>query len=241
MGLTAGTRAAVKWGVAAVCFASLALDLWRIGGDWSWLMIPAALVGWYVSDLNSGLVHMYMDYRPSKPGTGLRELYFWQGSTGSRAYRRLEREVYGRISPLERVAYDFKKHHPMPDLVARNGVLDLMWLPMLIVLPVALAYNALFLLTDMPGWFIVGVVTTLTGSIFTQYFHGTMHRDERAPTVRLMRGLGLLMKPEAHTHHHAVLTRDFAVISGWSNPLVNLCAHTLLRLGVMRKEGLEPS
>jgi hypothetical protein len=31
------------------------------------------------------------------------------------------------------------------------------------------------------------------------------------------------------------------VISGWSNPAVNLCATLLLRIGALRSEGLEPT
>ncbi len=67
---------------ALVCLflVSLGLDVALIGAHPSWLMLPAALAGWYLADLASGLVHMYMDYRPCVPGTGLKDLYFWEGS-----------------------------------------------------------------------------------------------------------------------------------------------------------------
>jgi hypothetical protein len=56
-----------------------------------------------------------------------------------------------------------------------------------------------------------------------------------------MRRLGLLMSVSAHQLHHDTLKHDFSVISGWSNPLVNLCATFLLRVGALREEGLEPT
>jgi hypothetical protein len=49
------------------------------------------------------------------------------------------------------------------------------------------------------------------------------------------------MSAQAHKLHHDTLTQDFAVINGWSNPLVNFCASTLLRTGFLRSEGLEPT
>ena len=227
--------------LAGLCAASFAFDLWLIGGDLSVWMIPAALAGWYVADLISGLVHMYMDYRPCIPGTGLKDLYFWEGPRNTPTYRQRQAEVYGRISRFERVVYDFKKHHPMPDLLGRNGVANTVPGPMLVVLPGSIALNILFWLTDAPGWLILAAVVMFVGSIFSQYFHATLHREERAPVVLAMRRVGLLMTPDAHKYHHETLVRDFSVISGWSNPVVNVCVRTLLKMRLLREEGLEPT
>ena len=69
---------------------------------------------------------MYMDYRPCKPGTGLRDLYFWEGSRDTLEFLKRQSEIYARISLFERIVYDFKKHHPLPDLLGRHGMLHLM-------------------------------------------------------------------------------------------------------------------
>jgi hypothetical protein len=151
-------------------------------------------------------------------------------------------EVYARISLFERIVYDFKKHHPMPDLLGRHGMLHLMKAPVfLITLPVSLALNLAFALTAPPAWLLVGAVVLILGASMTQAFHGSLHRPDVGPVVRAMRSAGLLMRPASHKYHHDTLTRDFSVISGWSNPLVNVIVASLLRLRILREEGLEPT
>jgi hypothetical protein len=226
----------------ALFFASLAFDLWRTGGAFDWLVIPAALAGWWLADMMSGVVHMYMDYRPCRPGVGLAELYFWSGSRESEAFMEKQREVYARISTFERIVYDFKKHHPMPDLLGRHGLFHLMKAPTFFVaLPLSLAFNLLFLAWKAPSWLIVAVVVLLVGASLTQYFHGALHRERSCFMVRAMRRLGLLMSPSAHKLHHETLVRDFSVISGWSNPVVNVLVRVLLARGFLNEAGLEPT
>lgn len=226
----------------ALFFASLAFDAWRIGGDFSVWMIPAALVGWFLADLMSGLVHMYMDYRPLRPGRGLAELYFWQGSRETPEFEAKQAEVYARISRFERIVYDFKKHHPMPDLLGRHGLFHLMKAPTLLAaLPMALEFNLLLWVWPATGWLIIAAMAFLIGVSLSQYFHGTLHRERACWSVRTMRRAGLLMSLEAHQTHHQTLVRDFSVISGWSNPAVNALATFLLKHGWLDPAGLEPT
>jgi hypothetical protein len=99
---------------------SLALNLWFAGApDWRW--IPAALAAWYVADLLSGLTHMYMDYRPCTPGVGLDEMFRYAGSRESADYLALRDRVMPRISPFERLVYDFKNHHPRAGALGRRS------------------------------------------------------------------------------------------------------------------------
>ena len=223
-------------------FLSLALDLVIAAFHPDWRMIPAAFVGWYLADMVSGVVHMYMDYRPCIPGTGVRDLYFWEGPRDSPEFYALQAAVYARISTFERVVYDFKRHHPNPDQLGRNRMSQLMKEPVfLVTLPVSLALNIVFFLVPTPGWLIVGMVVLILGSSMTQVFHATLHRQDIGIGFRVMRRLGLLMSVSAHQLHHDTLKHDFSVISGWSNPVVNLFATFLLRIGALREEGLEPT
>ena len=107
--------------------------------------------------------------------------------------------------------------------------------------PLSLALNLAFAATRPPAWLIVFVVVTRLGSAMTQAFHGALHRDDVGRTLRLLRRVGLVMTRSAHQAHHDSLTQDFAVINGWSSPLVNLCAALLLPTRVIRSEGLEPT
>jgi len=226
----------------ALYFLSLAVDLVLIGPHLDWRMLPAALVAWYAADLVSGMVHMYMDYRPSIPGTGMREMYFWEGDRSTPEFRALQADVFARISTFERVVYDFKRHHPNPDLLGKRSVWHLMKEPVfLVTLPISLALNVVFWLVPTPGWLIFGFVVLLLGASMAQVFHAALHRDDVGIGFRAMRRLGLLMTPSAHQIHHDSLAVDFSIINGWSNPVVNLCVTFLLRKGVLRTEGLEPT
>ena len=226
----------------ALFFATLALDLWRIGDRFDWLMLPAAFAGWWLADMLSGVVHMYMDYRPCTPGMGLADLYFWPGSRDSQEFAERQAQVYARISTFERIVYDFKKHHPMPDLLGRHGLFHLMKAPTFFVaLPISLVVSLIFLVWQAPGWLIVGTVVLLVGASLTQYFHGSLHRERSCFAVRAMRRLGLLMSHDAHARHHEALVRDFSVISGWSNPAVNVLVRVLLQRGLLDEAGLEPT
>jgi hypothetical protein len=231
---------AAPWWVTVLFASSLALNLWFAGlPDWRW--IPAALAGWYGADLMSGLTHMYMDYRPCTAGVGLDQMFQYAGSRESTEYRALRDRVLPRISPFERLVYDFKNHHPRPEALGRRPFLVQIGSTIIFVgLPASVALSLACLAFAVSGWLIFGLVVLIVGGTLAQYFHGTLHRADNPRVVRSMRNVGLLMTPEAHALHHATLRRDFATNTGWSNPLVNLIFRAAVGRGWLSEAGLEP-
>ena len=231
---------AAPWWVTAAFLLSLGLNLWFAGvPDWRW--IPAALVGWFVADLMSGLTHMYMDYRPCTPGIGLDEVFHYSRSRESAEYLALRDRVMPRISPFERLVYDFKNHHPRPEALGRRPFLVQIGSTIIFVaLPASILLNLVGATAAIPGWVIAGAVVLIIGGTFAQYFHGTLHREDNPPIVHFMRRIGLLMTPEAHALHHETLRRDFATNTGWSNPLVNVVFRAAIGHGWLSEAGLEP-
>jgi hypothetical protein len=231
---------AAPWWVTALFALSLSLNLWFAGvPDWRW--IPAALAGWYVADLMSGLTHMYMDYRPCTPGIGLREMFHYAGSRESADYLALRDRVLPRISPFERLVYDFKNHHPRPEALGRRPFLVQIGSTILFfALPASALLSILCFAVPVAGWLVAGLVVLIVGGTLAQYFHGTLHRADNPWIVRAMRRAGLLMTPEAHARHHETLRRDFATNTGWSNPLVNLVFNAAMARGWLSGTGLEP-
>jgi hypothetical protein len=210
--------------------------------DPHWLMLPAAIAGWYLADLASGAVHMYMDYRPCRPGNGLDALYFYEGDRTSDEYRAMFRTAMARIGPVERLVFDFKNHHPRPLALGRRPLGRQINSTILFgTLPYSLALNAACLMLPVPGWLVAGLIVLLIGGTFAQYFHGTLHRDDNPWFVTAMRRVGLLMTPQAHDLHHATLQRDFSTNCGWSNPLLNALFNALRRRGRLPDHGLEPT
>jgi hypothetical protein len=231
---------AAPWPAMILFVASLAMNLWFAGvPDWRW--IPAALAAWYIADLLSGLTHMYMDYRPCTPGIGLNRMFHYAGSRESADYLELRDSVLPRISPFERLVYDFKNHHPRPDALGRRPFLVQIGSTILFVsLPMSILLNLASFAAPLPGWVLAGAVVLIVGGTLAQYFHGTLHRPDNPWIVRAMRRTRLLMTPEAHALHHATLRQDFATNTGWSNPLVNVVFRMATKRGWLSEAGLEP-
>ncbi|MCW1384424.1 fatty acid desaturase family protein [Novosphingobium sp. KCTC 2891] len=227
--------------VLAVFLLSVGVNLWGAVRDPQLWAIPAALAGWYVADLLSGLIHMMMDYRPCPPGKGLDQLFFYPGKRGSPEYQALFREKMQGINAFERISYDFKNHHPRPDALGRRSVWRLIGSTVIAgALPLSLAGNVAVWLWPVPGWIMAGYAALLLGGGFAQYFHGTLHRRENPWVIRALRRAGLLMTPAAHQVHHDTLKRDFATNCGWSNPVVNRLFLALRARGRLADAGLEP-
>lgn len=221
---------------------SLAANAWLALRAPGWATVPAALVGWYLADLMSGLIHMYMDYRPCTPGKKLDAIFFYEGSRESDEYLALLRERMAGIGPFERISYDFKNHHPRPDALGRRGLWRLIGSTLLIgALPLSLAGILGGYMGSVPAWVSAGLLTFLIGGGFAQYFHGSLHREANPWFIVAMRKWRLLMTPAAHQLHHDTLQRDFATNCGWSNPVINRLFGFLRARGMMKDEGLTPS
>jgi hypothetical protein len=210
--------------------------------DPGWLCVPAAMLGWYIADLMSGLVHMIMDYRPCPPGKRLNDLFFYAGSRESEEYLAMVRDRMSSINAFERVVYDFKNHHPRPDALGRRPLWRLIGSTVIVAtLPLSLLLLAAQWLFTVPGWVVAGVLALLIGGAFAQYFHGSLHRGGNPWIINGLRRARLLMTPAAHQLHHDTLRQDFATNCGWSNPLINRVFNGLRARGYLGDDGLEPS
>src|SRR3569832_1892878 len=149
---------AAPWWVTMLFAVSLLVNLWFAGvPDWRW--IPAALAGWYLADLLSGVTHMVMDYRHCTPGIGLDRMFHYPGSRESEDYVALRDSVLPRISPFERLVYDFKNHHPRPEALGRRPFLVQIGSTILFVsLPFSILLNLVCLAVPDPGWQVAGIV-----------------------------------------------------------------------------------
>ena len=207
-----------------------------------WASIPALLVGWFVADLVSGLVHMSLDYRPCPPGKRLADLYFYEGSRESPEYLAMLHDRMSQVSAFDRLVYDFKNHHPRPQALGRRDLWRQIGSTVVAgALPMSIALNLATLTVSVPGWLCAGLLAAIAGGGFAQYFHGTLHREHNPWYILAMRRLHLLMTPAAHQLHHDSLRRDFATNSGWSNPVINRLFNALRARGYLDDTGLVPN
>jgi hypothetical protein len=227
--------------ILAAFLMSLALNAVAMVAGFSLASILGLVVGWYLADLASGVVHMLFDYRPCPPGKRLNELFFYTGSRESEDYLALVRDRMASVSAFDRLVYDFKNHHPRPMALGRRPVWRLIGSSVVLAaLPMSLLLNIAARVLPVPGWLVATALALIVGGAFAQYFHGSLHRDDNPALVGWMRRLRLLMSPQAHQLHHDTLQRDFATNCGWSNPLINRVFNALRARGYLVDAGLVP-
>jgi hypothetical protein len=227
--------------ILAAFLMSVALNAVAMVAGFSLASILGLVVGWYLADLASGVVHMLFDYRPCPPGKRLNELFFYTGSRESEDYLALVRDRMASVSAFDRLVYDFKNHHPRPMALGRRPVWRLIGSSVVLAaLPMSLLLNIVAWVLPVPGWLVATALALIVGGAFAQYFHGSLHRDDNPALIGWMRRLRLLMSPHAHQLHHDTLQRDFATNCGWSNPLINRVFNALRARGYLVDAGLVP-
>lgn len=219
---------------------NLALVLLSDDFELIWLL-PILLAGHYFADLLSGVSHFVLDYTRTRPGIGLRELYFYKGDKGSEDYISKRKKVMTKVSPLEKVAFDFKTHHLSPGALARRSLLRLV-LPGMY--PVAYPIGLIALMILLSGWgfpeVALFILTTGFGLTICQYSHSCAHQQHPKPIPRFLQKVRLFMSAKQHNTHHMDLGVDFCILSGWANPVVNRIFNFCRRRRWIFEEGLEP-
>ncbi|MFM2091667.1 MAG: hypothetical protein RLZZ127_2156 [Planctomycetota bacterium] len=227
--------AVVQW-FDRLCLAVLAAAV-RAARYPSWWLIPAVASGWFLADLVSGLAHLRPDYHPCRPGVGLGELYRFPGNRTESEYDRLHQETMRRVSPLQRVLFLNKSHHPRPGKIARQ---DLGVLLRPGFLAGGLAFAVAYGVAAAAGWIPGGLATANAGAVLSQAIHAQAHRGMVAAPVRWAQAAGLLLSARRHALHHAAFDRRFCLVNGWADPVVDAVFRWSLNRGWVDPEGLEP-
>jgi Lipid desaturase domain len=153
-------------------------------------------LGFLAADVASGLVHWFCDtyFDPRTP-------------------------VLGRM-----FIASFREHHVDPDALARHGFLECNGNNCLASLPLLL--TAISLLEpgsvthagqDVAAGFFVAASLTIC---VTNQIHAWAHGAPTPKPIRALQRAGILITPERHARHHRG-DRAYAVVSGWSNVLLD--------------------
>ena len=171
-------------------------------------------LGFFVADVASGLVHWLCDtyFDPRTPLLGT---------------------VF--IAP-------FREHHVDPSALARHGFLELngnnclVSVPLLLIGISRLEPDAVTHPADVvaAGLFVAASLTLCV----TNQIHAWAHGANTPKPIRALQRAGILITPERHARHHRG-DRAYAVVSGWSNALLDrVLARTEVLLAAL---GAKPS
>ena len=228
-----------RTGVVVFC-VSCAWIVVALMRDPSWTILPGLLVGWAIVDFGSGVVHMLLDY-VRMPPTFRADLLFFAPRRDTPEYTRMRKALFENLNAFWRIAFDFKGHHHSPRALGRRTMRELTRDTLIYGgVPVILALDVALVVAPPPPWLTAAGLAMAIGAVFIQYFHSVMHRREVPPLIAAMQRARLVMTAEAHQAHHDDPRTTFAIINGWSNPLLDRIFVLLARIGVCRTENLEP-
>lgn len=148
------------------------------------------LAMWWWSDFKGGMLHVVLD----TPGN-------------------IKYPVIGLPS------LEFQLHHAIPQDIVMKGFgqacADLN--------PIACyAFLILSLQTWWDPYSMALGETILLCSYAGQYSHQATHKlaKHRPEWVKMLQNVGILLPPDVHRRHHQTHDKDFAILNGWSNPLL---------------------
>jgi len=153
-------------------------------------------LGFFAADVASGLVHWFCDtyFDPRTPLLGM---------------------IF--IAP-------FREHHVDPGALARHGFFErngnncLVSLPLLLTAIWRLEPSAVTRAAEVvaAGFFVAASLTLCV----TNQIHAWAHGSHAPRPIRVLQRAGILITPERHARHHRG-DRAYAVVSGWSNALLD--------------------
>lgn len=183
--------AAAAWLALLVQGVSLAPSTW--GGVTAGVL--AALLGWLLADLISGVVHLAAD------------------QLGDERTPLVGRNV---IAP-------FREHHVHPTAMTEHGVVETNGDSALAVLPVLLAGHVLLSRAPSLGTFAqhVGLLSFGAAILLTNQIHQWAHSRHAPRGVRWLQRHGLILAPARHAQHHRRYDSAYCITSGWCNALLD--------------------
>lgn len=153
-------------------------------------ILAAVLVGWFVADFASGLVHWSMD------------TWFDEASLGRAIAIAREHHTH----PQHILGYGFLEHAALGSA------------PSFVFIGLAALLTASWPVSVMTWCAMVAWLITATCLFFGTSFHNLSHQPSRSAVIRAAQAARLLIRPEEHwAHHRGDQTIRYCVISGWAN------------------------
>lgn len=199
-------------------------------------VVLEACAGLYLADMVSGIVHLCLDYEVGGNDDLRRHAEFSIDDV----------KEFEKVNPLfleakkrDQYLWNFHVHHD-----ATYPAADSNWeLFMQMVVPAAPWYLlsiALAVLGILPPTFTRFWLIGVGVAMFTQFTHFAAHARNRGliknRLVCKLQDWHLLLNPETHKSHHIHFDRDFCILNGWANPVVNRIRRLGSHVGLFPKE-----
>jgi hypothetical protein len=220
----------------------LLVSFWAV--DWqyfSWLsVIVVTYIGLFIADFGSGLVHLYIDYRPLNYAKGYGKLYDYRGDRGSDEFIDMKKSITSQSNWFDHTVYAFKLHHrnAIPCLTTKYSEFFIETaLPGFLFLFFSMFVSAFYpkaAWTSYLAYFIIIVsVAVLHTDIIHAWVHGSRAMPLGATFARFLIKYKLIYSAKTHAIHHRDGLTGFCFIIGHANFAVNWICKKLLERGVI--------
>jgi len=229
----------------AAYFAVVFLCLWLINwSHFSWLsFILVSYIGLLVADFISGLIHLYIDYRPLNVQKGYDRLYDFEGDRNSAEFLAMKAEIQRNSSWFDTTIYSFKMHHrtALPNILMhyRDFFIEAVT-PSFILLLCSLFVSFVFPVSPWSTYLaffdVVVAVTALHSDIIHAWVHGSRTMPIGVKFARFMLKYKLMYSMKTHGVHHKDGLTGFCFVIGHTNFAVDWICKKLLERGVIHRE-----
>jgi hypothetical protein len=228
-----------------VYFSTVLLCLWLI--NWSHFSVVSFMavfyIGLLVADFVSGLIHLYIDYRPLNVKKGYDRLYHFTGDRNSDEFLAMKAEIQRNSSWFDTTVYSFKMHHRnvLPNILMpyRDFFIEAVTPSFALLfcsLFVSLVFPVAVWSTYLAFFDVVVAVTALHSDIIHAWVHGSKTMPFGVKFARLMHKCKFIYSMKTHGTHHKDGLTGFCFVIGHTNFAVNWICKKLLERGVIHRE-----
>lgn len=226
----------------AVYFALVAFALYCVEWQYfSWISFALVLyAGLWGADFLSGLIHLYIDYRPLNFAKGMDRLYDYTGDRGSREFIELKAEIMRDASWFDHAVYSFKIHHRNASSNRDKPYRD--FFTEFVALASILLFCSLFVSWVFPSspwsaYLAFFDVIVSVAALHADHIHVCVHGSRSMPwgtkVVKWLQKYRLIYSYQTHALHHKDGKSGFCFVTGHANFAVNWICRQLLAHGVI--------
>lgn len=184
-------------------------------------IIVMCLGGVLFADVVSGIVHLMLDYEVGS--NDVLRLHVEHSIPAVIAFEQ-NSDIFIKAKPRDKYLWNFHSHHdaPYPSADSKLTLVKQIVFPMT---PPLAGFTVAALFGVMPAWLCIILATGFALGPISQFTHFLAHARTRglvkSKVLMFMQDWHIILHPAVHRSHHIHFDREFCILNGWGNPIVN--------------------
>lgn len=208
-----------------------------------WSLLLTVYIALWCADFVSGLIHLYIDYRPLNFAKGFGVLYNFKGDRGGQQFIELKKGIMKHANWFDHTVYSFKIHHrdasSNKHKYYREFFIDFA-APASLFLLCSPAISLLFPGNALAAHLALCVVVLSVAALHSDHIHVCLHGSSKmllgTRIVQFLSRHRLIYSYKTHALHHKDGLTGFCFVTGHANFAVNWICKKLLQYGILRSD-----